>query len=418
MEPSQIIAYLKDNYPIEAEKLDSIQVVLTEHLYYFGDHFRFPRERSSHDFTRSIRNYLRFLFVNYKIYQNRQKGAGNQIILSSSYFNVNQELKDLGYQVYCPSWEMTADRDVLTSRHIFSASEKIANKLMNLNFNEILSKPFLDEIAFFERDLKSFYKEQHIAALFLPSDVPFFSNLSIRVCRELGIPSFIFLHGLPQDMPNSRYYRSDYLIVYGEKIKEIYVKDGMNPNKIFVSGHPSYKDFRQKELKFSLDNIIVLTKSVSGTDFGDRGNSILYLYSVEKTLRKLGVKSVTLRPHPGENPAWYSRFINTDFYNLSNRRSTRSIHEASLIIGPTSSVLLESIDKGINYLVYEPVINGREYTGRRVFPPFDGSDSRVPVATTEEDLEYLIRNRIKVDSSFFGDYSQLPFDLSFVKKLI
>lgn len=418
MEPSQILKYLKENYFTEAEKLDSIQVVLKEHFYFYGCHFRFPKERFSYNFIRLIKKYLRYLFIYYKIYQNRQANNGNQIILSSSYFSINEELKNLGFQVYCPSWEMTADRDVLSSRHIFLASERIAKKLNTYNFNEVLSKTFLEEITLFERDLKSFYKEKKIEALFLPSDTPFFSNLSIRVCRELGIPSFIFLHGFPQDTPNSRYKSSDYLIVYGKKIKEIYIKEGMNPDKILVSGHPSYKIFEQKELKFNLDKIIVLTKSVSGTDFGDRANSILYLYSVEKVLRKLNVKSVTLRPHPGENPVWYSKFLNTDFYNIDNKKSVKHINESSLVIGPTSSVLMESIYLGINYLIYEPIINSLDFTGRRVFPPFDGSDNRVPVAKNEEDLEYLINNRIMVDPSFFGDYSQIPFDLSFVKKLV
>jgi len=418
MEPSRIISYLKDNYPITPEQLDNIQAVLTAHLYFFGDHFKYPLEVPSERIKNTHRKYLRYLFILYKIYQNKKTPAGKKIILSSSYFSVNDELKYLGFQVYCPCWEMTKDRDVLTSLNIFLSSERIAERFNDLDFNELLSPAFIEEISAFEEKLRLFYHDKKISSVFVPADVPFFSNLSIKVCRELNIPSFIFLHGLPQDMPNSRYTRSDYLIVWGEKIKENYIKDGMNPDKIFVSGHPSYKDFRIRELKFELDDIIVLTKSVSGSDFGDRANSILYLYSIEKVLKKIGVMSATLRPHPGENAKWYMKFVNKNFYRIDNNRSAKSIRKASLIIGPTSSVLLESIYNGINYLVYEPIVKGLDFTGCRLFSPFDGSDTRVPVAKNEDDLEFTIRNKIKIDPSFFTEYSKIPFDLSFVKKLI
>ena len=417
MEPSHIISYLKDNYPIKAEQLDSLQFGLTEHLYFFGDHFKNPKEISSINFRYASRKFLKYLFVLYKIYQNKNIPAGKNTILSNSYFSINTELKNLGYNVYCPSWSMSPDRNVLTSFEILTAGEKITKQFRDLDFNELLSPAFLEEIAIFEKKMKAFFVEQKISSIFVPADVDFFSNLSIKVCKVIGVPSFIFLHGLPQAIEICKNNRSDYLIVWGEKIKDNYIKDGMNPDKIFVSGHPFYKDFKTTEVKFGLDNIVVLTKSVSGTDFGDRANSILYLYSIEKVLKKLGVKAVNLRSHPGENPKWYMKFVNKGFYRIDSSGS-KSIKKASVVIGPTSSVLLESVYYGINYLVYEPIVQGLDFTGRRLFSPFDGSDARVSVANTEDQLEYMIRNKIKIDPSFFTEYSKTPFDLSFVKKLI
>ena len=37
----------------------------------------------------------------------------------------------------------------------------------------------------------------------------------------------------------------------------------MDPNKIFVSGHPYYNELTKKELRFGFDDILILSKSAS-----------------------------------------------------------------------------------------------------------------------------------------------------------
>ena len=51
-------------------------------------------------------------------------------------------------------------------------------------------------------------------------------------------------------------------------------------------------------------------------------------------------------------------------------------------------------------------------------PPFDGSDTRVPVAHTEEELERLLREQPKTDPSILSEYVRIPFDISFMKDII
>ena len=415
MEPSHLLKYLEDNYPISPQQFDSLQYKITEHFYFFGNHFRNPRELSKQEHNLSIRKHLRDLFILFKIV-NRSKIQNNKkTILSSSYFSVNNELKKLEYNVYCPSWGITEDRDVLTSFKILKASNNIIKQFSTQSFNELLDKDFLAELVSFEKMLKAFFVNNKINSVVVPADVEYFSNISIRVSKEINIPSFIFLHGLPHAIKNCDYNRSDYLIVWGNRTKEHYIRNGMDANKIFVSGHPSFKSFKEQELKFDFDNIVVLTKSVSGTDFGDRANSILYLHSVEKILKKNGIKNAKVRPHPGENPNWYMNFINTDFYKID---TDKNIKNASLVIGPTSSVFLESIYYGINYIVYEPIVNNLDFTGCMLLSPFDGSDEKVPVANTENEFDYIMRNKIRVDSSCFSEYCKVSFDMSFIKKLI
>jgi len=319
---------------------------------------------------------------------------------------------------------MEKDRKVLNNLDIFLRTEKIKNKLRNSNFNELLQKDFLVEIDQFEEKLSLLFQKRKIKSLFVPNDVSFFENISIHLCKQIGIPSFIFLHGLPGRYNNIDENRSDYLIVWGKRIKENYIKAGLSPDKIFISGHPYYKQIHLDPLKFSFENILVLTKSLNGAQhsdgviLGDRSNLLLYLFSIERILKRFGVNSVRFRPHPSENENWYLKFINKDFYVFDKGNLQQSILNSTLIIGPTSTVFLESLYCGVNYVVYEPALNNIDLINCPLVPPFDGNDSKVPVSKDEAEFEYILKSKSGVNPSCISDYITTPFDLSFVKDLI
>jgi len=424
MESFNFIDFLKDNQILDNKKYDSLRFELDTHLHYYGNHFKYPFENSFSKKSNLLWSNLRYLYSLYKIFKNKAQGSLKEIILSNSYFTVNNELKNLGYDVFCPSWQMTQDRNVLSSYELFTRGENIKSKFKTLAFNQLISNDFIEELNHFEEILNLFFRDKIIKALFVPNDVSFFENLAIHSCKQIGVPSFIFLHGLPGRYNPIDENRSDYLIVWGEKIKENYIKAGINPDKIFISGHPYYKKIQSNTLKNDFDNILVITKSLNGANhsdgiiLGDRANLLLYLYSVEKILKRIGVKSVRFRPHPSENGDWYLKFINTNFYKLDKGTLNQSIQNSSMVIGPTSTVFLESLYYGKNYVIYEPSNNNIDLINNRLVPPFDGTDSKIPVAKNEDELEYILKHKIIVELSCFSDYIKTPFDLSFVKKLI
>jgi hypothetical protein len=360
----------------------------------------------------------------YKIVHSNSSKIEGDIILSNAYFAINEELQKLGYKVYSPSWRIIKNMKVLGDFDLFNMSQKINLKFQNSNFVDLLQKDFLKDIDELENLMITFFQNKKIRSIFVPNDISFFENFSIHICKHVGIPSFVFLHGLPGRYNNIDDNRSDFLIVWGERIKEHYVNFGMNPSKIFVSGHPFYKKYVATKLKFSFDNILILTKPLNGVHMSDgvllanRANLILYLYSLEKILRRFGIKSVRFRPHPSENADWYLKFLNKDFYKLDRGNITESIQKSTLVIGPTSTVFLESLYYGINYVVYEPAIKNIDLVNCPLVPPFDGEDLKVPVAKDETGLEYILKNKVMVDPSCFDDYITTPFDLSFVKNLI
>jgi hypothetical protein len=424
MQDFSLYDYLKGQKTLTPELLDSLKYELDQHVYYFGNHFKFPKKRLDVKNFGFLAQLKRDLFFSIQMFKNHKINFSQKTILSNAYFSINEELRQLHYNVYSPSWWISSDRIVLTTPKLYKLSEEVRKRLKTGSYKELISKSFICLVNDFYEVLDSFYTQKHISALFVPNDVTFFENLSIQLCKRKNIPSFIFLHGLPGRYNLIDENRADYLIVWGEKIKENYVKTGFDPSKIFVSGHPYYKAILNQNFRFSLDNVLVLTKSMNGTPhsdkvvLGDRGNSILYLLQIQNVLKKFGVKNVRFRPHPCENYVWYYSFIDPDFFKLDVESLDLSLKRTSLVIGPTSTVLIESIYFRVNYLVFEPCNSNVDLFNYPLVAPFDGSDSRIPVAKTEEELNYLLKNKFEINPTFFSEYVKTPFDISFVKNLI
>ena len=428
MENFYLVDYIRKNFNIDEDILDSIKSALDKQIYYFGDHFIAPREN-----TANISLLLKKVFYDavsecsfmYNALSRHRPLTKENNIISDSYYSVNDELRKIGYNVYKPFWCSVRCQDVSVDLNLYRESKAINDILENGDFADHISEKFIKKIKDFREHLKNFYIANNASALIVPNDASFFENLSIKIFKEIKKPSFIFLHGLPGRYNKIDENRSDYLIVWGDKIKENYINAGFPGSKILVSGHPSYKEFHYKELKFDVENILIITnvsfdtaQDGEGAYLSDRGNSILYLYSIQNVLEKIGIRSVRLRVHPCENRKWYYKFIDKDFFKLDNEDLDNSLKKSTLVIGPTSTVFLAAVYHGVNYLIYEPAVNDIGLMNIRLVPPFDGRDKRIPVAKDESELTQLLVRKTKTDVSFFNDYIKTPFDISFIKNYI
>lgn len=424
MEKFYLLDFLSKNSKLKPETLDVLKYELDARLYYYGSQFRYPFEKVDKKRYLYFRNILKSALIFFKVLKPQNLKPERPSILSNAYFSVNKELQENGYEVFCPSWSLTPGAKVFPDMDVFRIAEKIKSILRESGFNELISEKFEQLIDDFHEKLSSALKERDIKAVIVPNDMGFFERVLIEVCKGMNIPTFIFLHGLPGRYNNIDENRADYLIVWGNRIRENYVKHGFDPNKIIVSGHPYYQYFENKKSEFSLEKILVLTKSMCGGQhsdkvrIADRANLIYYLYSVQKVLMNFEIKSVKLRMHPSENSSWYLQYIDTNFFLLDGLDLVSSIKGSTLVIGPTSTVFLESIYHGVNYLVYEPAIENVDLFKFDLVPPFDGSDSRVPVATNEDELISIIRERQVVDNALFYDYIKMPFDLNFFINIV
>lgn len=419
-----LIDYLKNNYRIDKNILDNLKYELDQCIYYYGKHFRYPREVYELKKFNSLKQLFKKYIIMFKMLFFQKINDKKSNIISNAYFNYNEELRKIGYRVFRPIWDINWREDLLPDVALYSITEQIKNILRGKDYGYLISEEFVNMAIDFEILLKEFYTVNGIQAIIMPNDLAFFEKMSLKIFREIKKPSFLFIHGFPvyNNIDNNR---ADFLVVFGEKIKENFIKVGVDGNKILVSGHPYYQNQpKNKNLQFGFENILVITKPMSGSQFSDeirvsdRGNSVYYLYSIEHILTKLGIRSVRLRLHPSESDKWYLKFINTNFFKVDLDNIMRSLNRATLVIGPTSTLFLESVYYGVNYLIYEPSEDDFDLFNFKLAPPFDGTDNRIPVAKNENQLEQLLREKVMIDKSFLGDYLKTPFDISSMKNFV
>ena len=411
-----LIKHAENKYAIEL-----LQYEINNRVYHYGKHFSSSWEKTP-NLKENIKNYLAVVYK--KIKYKKCKNSSN-LVLSNAYFSINDILSQNNYKVIIPWWNLKKNGFYLKDQPFLKLFSEIEKTLKTSGIDEILSKEFLEKVIKFKELASEVIVKNKIKAGFFSYDLGFFERVFIDALKECGVPSFIFLHGLPNRYNNIDDNRADYLIVWGPKMKQNYIDSGVNAEKIIVSGHPIYSQITHKNLLFSLDKILVISKPTHGTPpisdnifLSDRGNSILYLQKVERTLKSLGVKNVKLRLHPSENKDWYKTNINTSFFSLDNANLYSSINSSTLLIGPSTTVILDSIYCGVNYLIFEPLEKGFTLMNYPTCSPFNGDDDKIPVAKNESEFKELLNKKKSIDASVIHDYVNSEFDFSEVIKKI
>ncbi|HME41637.1 MAG TPA: hypothetical protein VKF36_01010 [Syntrophorhabdales bacterium] len=417
--------YLKELPAVDADILYYLKYELDKKIYYYGEHFKNPVEGAPW-LTRRLRMALKRFLVHAAGMLRRNKRSTGGSILSNAYFTYGSELERLGFSVYSPPWNLRSPGTIYPDSGLAQAAFHIEQQFIERDYRTLIGKPFTEEVRRFKELLAGSISRKGMRALCVPNDLSFFHRISIDLFKEARLPTFLFLHGVPGRYNAVDDNTTDYLIVWGSRIKKLYIEAGVKPEKILVSGHPLYKEFQRTDLQFDIDDVLVLDKicqegAPSMSDrviLADRGNSVTYLMILQQVLSSLGVRSVRLRVHPAGNGNWYHKFVDSSFFVLDRLPLDESLRRATLVIGPTSSVLFEAMYYGKNYLLFEPQNEGRDLANFRPVPPFDGSDARIPLARDEKELEYLLRNKIRIDSSVWNDYIQTPFSIDFMKQLV
>lgn len=423
-EQQYLLGYLIESANDEnfKEHIRRLKIELDWHVYYYGEHFERKRDKDKKFF--SVKKQLIRLYQQYIIPFISNVEPNEKNVLSTIYFSdFNKALKDINLNPISPSW-MPLGKNIIGTWSLTRTAERIQKKIKNYTFAQLISPSFQNEVSNFSEAIASFLGTQHLSAAFLYTDQYLNSKLIIDAFHRLKRPSFILSHGLPGIYDLNVDNRSDYLLVWGQSIRENYINAGFNKEKIFVAGHPGYHSMDTSQAtRFGLEDVLVLAKASSPHQhnyqpiLSDRGNIIIYLLKVKEALMSLGIKQARLRPHPTMSTDWLISFLGNDFYKADTLPLDKSIRKASLVIGPTSTVLLESVFNGVNYLIFEPSVNGRDLMGYDHVAPFNGNEPGIPVAKTVEELIYLIKNTVKVSPEVLKSYLT-PFDITFIRNLL
>lgn len=406
------------------EYLEFIKSPLDARFDHYGNHFK-QHFDSSKFFSCAQLVYI--LIVIYSFILSYTKKDKIVDILSTAYFNTDSILKSVyGYRVSRPPWALNLKYSNIFDVKLVKAAYEIINTFEKGNLEYITSDFFISKIVNFELAFEKYLLNHGIKALIVPQDIGFFEKLAIRLCAKLNIPSFAFVHGLQFHLNDIDFNRTDYLVVWGELSKNDFVSKGFSKDKIFVSGHPNFADLNviKSKLEFDFKNIVVLTLSLPGISPSDvrnitnRSNCIFYLSVIKRVLINMGVHRVKIRPHPSENTQWYKLNIDTTFFIFDERPLNLVLKDASLVIGPTSTVLFDSLIAGVNYLVFEYEENGMSLNGYPIPSVYNGSNSKVPVAKNEPELIDILCKRKAIDVSVIHDLCAKSFNIDFIQPLL
>jgi hypothetical protein len=235
----------------------------------------------------------------------------------------------------------------------------------------------------------------------------FHEKVLIEAARRLQITSRIELHGLPARYNCFDDNIADELVVWGKAIKDNYVKVGVNPKKIHILNLKKYKSF-DHELRLNLHSletvrILIVTKSENeiphsvGSLFRNPSMPYDYIEQIFEALKSsnLSVK-VFVKPHPSE-------------LELLDVTLTSNLHweDYDLIIGPSSTMLLDALNMRKPYLLYEPLSKyNLDLQGNPLVPPFDGVEGLVSAFSLEV-LKKRLNSQILIwNNSWANDYAQ------------
>jgi hypothetical protein len=418
-----LINYLKENTSDEICKkyIDFFKCEMDWFIYNYGEHISRYISRKGKKIgviSKQILNTL-ILFQKVKTFKDKIN------ILSGNHLIKKIYLWNLGFNPLSSIFQPLGKRQIIGDTMSIKLDERIRKAIYWDSFRDLYNKDLFLELEENQKNIIKQFKEFNIRALLLWNAQYFSSKYLIDISKQIGIPSMVFSHGLPGIYSKEIDNRTDFLMVWGERIKENYVRCGIEPTKIFITGNPKYKYINiPKTLRNSLNNILIIPPASAmyhQTEWGtpvlmDRSSIILYLFQVQKVLQEVGVTSAKVRPHPNMNKPWVFQFLDTSFYKLDNDPLLESLDNSSLVIGSTSTVFLESLLTGVNYLIFEPQENGISLMNSRVVSPFDGTDG-IEVARDINELKYLILHKYQADPNILNLYMQ-PLNLNILKQLI
>ena len=423
-----LIKYLVDTADDELSKkyIDFFKVELDWQLYISKTHMS---KNYFRDRKRTLKEQLlAFYQYSYAVARSKNvKPSNNSKILSTVYFPNKEQFSELKIASYSPVWHPVGKTNIFGDLKTLQWHKNIQNRIRHDDFQLFLEPTFHDALEQFQQHLLAQYTKQDFKALFLYTDQYFYSKYSIDIFKKMDRPSFIFTHGMPGIYNLEVDNRADYLMVWSEKIKQNYINAGFSEAKIKVVGHPRHLNIPKKvTLRSDLTDVLVIPVSsvtwhqhtYGDPVVNDASMVVLYLYKVQKTLQKLGVKKARYRSHPSINQQWIHSFLDQDFYVFDTEALPTSLQRASLVIGSNSTVVLEALMQGVNYLAFDPKDEqGKNMSGYKSVPPFDGSEEKLMMAENEMELEKMIKGNAITEYSLVHDFIQ-EFDLSVLKHLI
>jgi hypothetical protein len=406
---------------LSPELLELLKYELDKHVYYFGQHFSHPYEGAyppEHKLP-IVEQALRMFSANIErlnlvpnLVEELHRGRSSETLVCNAYFAWRKELEKVGWRVESPIW--SNDQPLNEVEAIFRQQCALINELFRVDFRLLLDQTFLSALRETMKLVDLYYSSPIFKGVIVPYTLPFFEGYTIKYFQRTARPTFLAMHGILSCHHGwgMREHHTDFYVTWGPTLAKELIGAGLNPKQVIAAGHPDYQNVSVDSLRFDLNDVLVLGRCSMGAPslhfpiYQNRSEQLDYVYRIQAVLKNAGVERARLRPHPSESPQWYASFVDTDFYQLDLAPLQQSIDSSSLAIGPVSSMLVDCAVRGLNYLIFDPAddYNPLDLHNYKPGLPFNGEDSRIPVAKTDQDLELFLTNKRAVNPSFISDY--------------
>lgn len=398
-----------------------IKYEFDKHLYYYGGQFsngydRGDPKRSSEQYQTALLQFFAKLqpTVEAELLARRAPTSQLPCVFSNAYFGWEKALAAKNVRLIPPPWIAPEPGNVLSGA--LSNQCRAVQELLRSGISIFYREEFHGALRQIVGNLEQYYAQHPAAGVLMPYTNGFFEGITSDIFRRAGKPTFLCIHGLPGrfDWWERGEHPVDFIVVWGEAMKRRLVESGRDANAVLVSGHPDYSGKSLPTLTSKLDRVLVLGFSQNGAphlDFPyyyDRSLGLDYAWRVQSVLQKLGVKKARFRPHPSESADWYRAQLDPKFFELDGARPcSEALRDATLVIGPTSTVAVDAAVAGVNYVCFWPSYRHYNPTGHSYYDPdlpFDGTDARFPVAGTESDLLELLERGATIEPAALPDY--------------
>lgn len=392
-----------------------------KHLYYYGAHFssgydRVTPGRNIADYQEKLLQFCAKLqpAIEAELAAKRVPASAQPCVFSNAYFGWEHPLAERGVRLIASPWT-AAEPDNLLANALFNQCRAV-NELFRSSMAIFYRTDFHAALQAVAGNLERYYALHPARAILMPYTLGFFEGISTDIFRRLGKPVFLCIHGVPArfDWWERGEHPVDYLVVWGEAMKRRIVERGRPADSVLVSGHPEYSGRTFPKPSSSLNRVLVLGFAQNGAPpldvphYHDRSLGLDYAWRVQSCLEKLGVKRALFRPHPSESGDWYRSQLDPDFFDIDTARPcAEALREASIVIGPTSTVAIDAVVAGVSYVCFWPSLPHYNPAGHAYYDPdlpFDGSDPRFPVAGSETELVELLQRGATIDPAALSDY--------------
>ncbi|MFQ5721422.1 MAG: hypothetical protein ACE5GI_02905 [Candidatus Aminicenantales bacterium] len=184
-------------------------------------------------------------------------------------------------------------------------------------------------------------------------DWPEDQQLIVELAKKQNIQTFVLMHGSPTFIsPGNKI--ADNLITWGEGIKKTYVREKIKPKNIIVIGNPYFDKYLGTESRTQGNFVLVLQyptaeQVVNAKEYSEE----VYLIKVFEFLKRLGIRNVTLKLHPGRiNKKYYEDLVGQygiECNIVKNEDIKTLIMNSEYVIGPVTTAALETLILGKDY---------------------------------------------------------------------